>query len=229
MEKHRQYEFFAAAQLESMGYTDIDVTQAVGDWGADAFCEKDGKRYIIQAKMYGSCKTKVSRKDLMELYGSMAYFDCQGAILVYSGKINSDAIKVADKLQIELLYLDNMEMEIRDNELGEDHVPSFSMVIEELKTLTNVVLTNGTINYRIIDMSETHITALNLNTNNTVKIKLACFKWVVDRLHHYNGVHATDVRDEFHIRHSSFVALVFNNLSNFSVTKRTISLKKDYK
>ena len=47
----------------------IDVTRGVADWGADVFCEKDGVKYVGQVKMYGTSKTKISRKDVMELYG----------------------------------------------------------------------------------------------------------------------------------------------------------------
>ena len=56
-------------------------------------------------KMYGDCKTKVNRQMMMELYGVMHYFDCQGAIMIYNGKIMPDAQKVANKLGIQMIYL----------------------------------------------------------------------------------------------------------------------------
>ena len=42
----------------------------------------------------------------MELYGVMHYFDCQGAMMIYNGRIMPDAVKVAIKLGIQLIYLD---------------------------------------------------------------------------------------------------------------------------
>ena len=83
MKRHRSYEFYAAKYLNDLGYT-TDVTNAVGDWGVDIFALKDGIKYAVQVKMYGVSKTKISRKDIMELYGAMEYFDCQADILIYN-------------------------------------------------------------------------------------------------------------------------------------------------
>ena len=40
MKRHRQFELFAGTFLEGKGFTNIDVTRGVADWGADVFCEK---------------------------------------------------------------------------------------------------------------------------------------------------------------------------------------------
>ena len=98
MKRTRQFEFYAAKVLEERGYSDIDVTRGVADWGADLFCTKDGKRYVGQVKMYGGCRTKISRKDVMELYGVMTYFDCQGCFFVYNGQITGEAKLAAQRL-----------------------------------------------------------------------------------------------------------------------------------
>ena len=100
MKRHRSFELNSSKVLIEMGYVNIDVTRGVADWGADVFCEKDGIKYVGQIKMYGTSKTKISRKDVMELYGVMAYFDCQGAFFLYSGKRTNEAILVAEKLGI---------------------------------------------------------------------------------------------------------------------------------
>ena len=105
MKRHRSFEFFVGDYFKSQGY-EVEVGQGVNDWGADLFLYKDGVKYVVQAKMYGTSKTKVSRKQLFELHGVMAYFDCAKSILVYNGKIKSDALLVAEKLGIELVYLD---------------------------------------------------------------------------------------------------------------------------
>ena len=97
MRRHRRFEFLASEYVKKEGY-DTDVTPGIADWGVDVFAEKDGKRYAVQAKMYGDCKTKINRRMMMELYGVMHYFDCQGAIVVYNGQIMKDAKTVAEKL-----------------------------------------------------------------------------------------------------------------------------------
>ena len=65
MKRYRKFELFAGKILADRGFTNIDVTRGVADWGADVFCEKDGKKYVGQVKIYGSSKTKISRKDVM--------------------------------------------------------------------------------------------------------------------------------------------------------------------
>lgn len=107
MKRHRSYEFYAAKYLNDLGYT-TDVTNAVGDWGVDIFALKDGIKYAVQVKMYGVSKTKISRKDIMELYGAMEYFDCQAAIVIYNGMINNDSWIVANKLGIKMIYLETV-------------------------------------------------------------------------------------------------------------------------
>ena len=75
MTRYRQFEFLAGEYLKQEGF-ETEVTQGSADWGVDVFAEKDGKRYAVQVKMYGDCKTKVTRSMMMELYGVMHYFDC---------------------------------------------------------------------------------------------------------------------------------------------------------
>ena len=117
MKRHRSFELCSAKILEGMGYVNIDVTRGVADWGADVFCEKDGVKYVGQVKMYGTSKTKISRKDVMELYGVMAYFDCQGAFFLYSGKRTPEALRAAEKLGIEWYEVNHMDL---DEELDKD-------------------------------------------------------------------------------------------------------------
>ena len=106
MKRHRQFEHFVANILLKQGYTITKVTSAEADWGVDIFCEKEDLKYVAQVKMYGECKTKVCRRHMMELYGVMHFFDCQGALLIYNGSIMNDALLVADKLKIKLIYID---------------------------------------------------------------------------------------------------------------------------
>ena len=110
MKRHRNFEFYAGEYLKEQGYH-VEVTQGVADWGVDIFCEKDSKKYAVQVKMYGTSKTKISRKQIFELYGVMTYFDCQGAKMIYNGGIMKDAIQAAEKLHIELIELDYSSME----------------------------------------------------------------------------------------------------------------------
>lgn len=110
MKRHRRFEFLAGEYLKKEGF-EIEVTQGVADWGVDVFAVKNGLKYVVQAKMYGDCKTKINRRMMMELYGVMRYFDCQGAMMIYNGQIMPDAVKVAEKLDIQLVYIDQHQLD----------------------------------------------------------------------------------------------------------------------
>ena len=110
MKRHRKFEFLAGEYLKQEGF-EIEVTKGVADWGVDVFAEKDGVKYAVQAKMYGDCKTKINRRMMMELYGVMRYFDCQRAMMIYNGQMMPDSVKVAEKLDIQLVYIDQHQLD----------------------------------------------------------------------------------------------------------------------
>lgn len=219
MKKHRCFEFYAANCLKERGYQ-VDVTQAVGDWGVDIFCNKNEIKYVAQVKMYGTSKTKISRKDMMELYGAMVYFDCLGAIMIYTGCVTSGAKKVAKKLGIELMLLDPAPVENyveNDNIEGEDvysfdHIWNTYIMPLKGKEIRNEL---GTV-YEIVDVTAAYIERISSKGKKS-RVKSDLFKWVINRLHRVGHVDVIDLRDEFKTQHSSFVTSVFNNIDLFEV------------
>lgn len=219
IKRHRSFELYSAKVLEEMGYTNIDVTRGVADWGADVFCEKNGSRYVGQVKMYGTSKTKISRKDVMELYGVMAYFDCAGAFFLYSGNRTKEAIQVAEKLGIMWYEVNHMDM---DMELEYDSIPSeitidyvWDKFIRPLAG-QSFVNTQGFEN-KVIEVTDAYILKESSNGIRT-KVKKDLFKWIIDRIRHYGIAEAIDLRNEFHSQSSSFVTLVFAQIPLFKVT-----------
>lgn len=231
MKRHRNFELYSAKILAEMGYTNIDVTRGVADWGADVFCEKDGMKYVGQVKMYGTSKTKISRKDVMELYGVMAYFDCQGAFFLYSGKRTKEAIQVASKLDIQWYEVNHMEM---DEELEDDAIPSevtidyvWDRFVRPLEGMS-FVNTQGFEN-KVIEVNDAYILKES-DKGNRSKVKKDLFKWILDRIRHYGFAEAIDLRNEFHSQASSFVTLIFAQIPMFTVTynPRRIEFNKDF-
>lgn len=98
----KQFEDYIGTLFAQKGYT-VTVSPLSNDWGLDVIAIKDNEKIGIQAKMYGESSRSVNRRVIMELYGASAYQDCTRTILATNGNILSDAIKVANKLGIEIL------------------------------------------------------------------------------------------------------------------------------
>lgn len=219
MKRHRSFELSSKKVLEGMGYVNIDVTRGVADWGADVFCEKNGKKYVGQVKMYGTSKTKISRKDVMELYGVMHFFDCQGAFFLYSGKRTAEAMEAAEKLGIAWYEVNHIDL---DERLEEDALPAeitidyvWDKFVRPLEG-SSFVNTQGFEN-KVIEVTDAYILKESESGNRT-RVKKDLFKWIIDRIRHYGFAEAIDLRNEFHTQASSFVTLIFAQIPLFKVT-----------
>ena len=104
MDKPRSFEQFIADHFQKKGYK-INMTPISGDYGVDIFAENSIHKIAIQVKMYGGSTRKVNRKSIMELHGAKDFFDCDKAIVATNGEVLNDALKVAEKLNIEILNL----------------------------------------------------------------------------------------------------------------------------
>ncbi len=101
----KEFEIMVAKFFKMQGYDTI-LTPYSGDWGIDVIATKGKEKVAVQAKMYGDSARKVSRLAMMQLYGAMAYQDCTRAVMVTNGECMEDALIVAEKLGIEVVYLD---------------------------------------------------------------------------------------------------------------------------
>lgn len=99
----RQYEMYAAQTFKEKGYA-VDLTPQSNDYGVDFFATKGEEKIAVQVKMYGDTR-EINRKAVMELYGAKAFFDCNAAKIITNGVVRKDAVKVAEKLRIEVIYL----------------------------------------------------------------------------------------------------------------------------
>ena len=225
MTRYRKFEFLAGEYLKQEGF-ETEVTQCSADWGVDVFAEKDGKRYAVQAKLYGDCKTKVTRSMMMELYGVMHYFDCQGAILIYNGGIMPDAVKVAVKLGIQLIYLDQ---HLLDQQVPEADVDSaedvFGKVWVEIRQLEGRQISNARdTHYTITQVTDGDITYINQNGNQS-REKADLFRRIIAHICRYDSVQQCQLRGEFGTYASAFIATVFANLPSCEVTPNPTTIQ----
>lgn len=104
----KQYEDYIGALFAQKGYS-VTVSPQSNDWGIDVIAIKDDEKIGIQAKMYGQSNRSVNRRVIMELYGASAYQDCTKTVLATDGNIMPDAVKVAEKLGIEIILTSDNE------------------------------------------------------------------------------------------------------------------------
>lgn len=217
MKRHRRFEFLAGEYLKKEGF-EIEVTQGVADWGVDVFAVKNGLKYVVQAKMYGDCKTKINRRMMMELYGVMRYFDCQGAMMIYNGNIMPDAVKVAEKLDIQLIYLDQRQLDEPCSEIGlSDAEQFFDIIWNDIRTLAGQTITNsrGT-SYQIINVTDGDITYIN-QTGHQMREKTDLFHQIVAYICSYGSIQQCQLRGEFGTYASAFITTVFASIPSCTV------------
>ncbi|MDD7273730.1 MAG: restriction endonuclease [Prevotella sp.] len=107
----REFEHKVSDYYKQQGYKTI-ITPYSGDWGIDVIASRGKDKLAIQVKMYGGSSRKITRQQMMQLYGAMAYKDCTRAVMVTDGDYMPDAIDVAIKLGIEAIYLKDNSMQL---------------------------------------------------------------------------------------------------------------------
>ena len=227
MKRHRRFEFLAGEYLKKEGY-EVEVTQGVADWGVDVFAEKDGARIAVQAKMYGDCKTCITRRMMMELYGVMHYFDCQRSMMIYNGRIMPDALLVAEKLGIQLVYLDQHQLDqLLPEVVTDETTDAFDSLWQEIGQLEGKTITNkrGT-GYNILKVTDGDITYTNQNGKRH-RESAELFRRILARIQSYGSIQQSQLRGEFGTYASAFVATVFSAINSCEVTvnPNTIRLK----
>jgi restriction system protein len=153
----REFEQLVANHYQNEGY-ETEITPYSGDYGVDIIAQKGEERIAIQAKMYGNSARKVNRETVMQLFGAMAYRQCNKAVIATDGTCMTDAIEVANRLGLEILYLNSMGIIVRQHEelVNEKELPTTNIndviAFDEMwkryimplsgRTITNDGLTN---------------------------------------------------------------------------------------
>ena len=99
-----EYERYCARQLEEAGWT-ARVTKAAGDQGADVVAEKDGRRLVIQCKLYSK---PVGNKAVQEAFAAKGFEQADGAAVVTNAGYTPAARRLAASNRVLLLHHDDL-------------------------------------------------------------------------------------------------------------------------
>jgi restriction system protein len=94
----KDFESYLCVHFQKMGYK-VRKTPDTNDYGADLLLYKDSEKVVVQAKRY---KNKVGVKAINEVLGALHYYNCNRAIVVTNSFYTPNAIKMANKCNVEL-------------------------------------------------------------------------------------------------------------------------------
>lgn len=86
------FEKYIAELLSKIGYTDVKLTTATGDFGADIIASKDGMKYAFQCKCYSQ---PVGIGAVQEVFSGRMYYGCDVAAVITNNEFADDAAKLA--------------------------------------------------------------------------------------------------------------------------------------
>ena len=233
----REFEELVAQHYQNEGY-EVKVTPYSGDYGVDVIAQKGDERIAIQAKMYGNSARKVNRGAVMQLYGAMAYFKCNKAVVATDGSCMPDAIDVANQLGVEILYLSSTgisekQCEKPKNEnvlsstINKEVLPFDEMWEKYVMPLSGKTITNDGLTNKIISVDWGGLQRESSNKRSS-KIKIEDFKFAYDYLLK-NGSVERDLINQHTNRCSSAIFLVFAQVPFIGVQnkpKKTLYLKE---
>lgn len=219
----REYELNVAEFYKSQGYQ-IELTPISGDYGVDVFAKRGKAKIAIQAKMYGSSTRKINRQTIMELHGAKDFFDCTKAILVTDGSLLPDAITVAEKLKIEIVYFDGL---ITNNPLM---IYSYELTFEKIWEdyiipLQGKVLTRGNGDTNQISKVDWSGIERVTSNGNQGKIKIEIFKQTINKLLNDRFISRDEINQNYTGRASSGVILILSQVPFFKISEKPLGLK----
>lgn len=220
----RQFEELVCEYYRSQGYK-AETTPYSNDYGIDVFATKGKEKLAIQAKMYGNSTRKINRQMVMELHGAKDYFDCAKAIIATDGSLLSDAIEVAKKLKIEILFIDSLTQipKVKTKKLNDK---TFESIWEKyIIPLSNQTLTraNGETN-KILKADWSGIERLTSNGNKG-KIKIEIFKQTVNKLLTEGFITRDEINQNYSGRASSGIILILSQVPFFRQTESPTGLR----
>lgn len=90
----REFELFTGDLFRALGYTNVSVTPASGDFGADVIAEKDDVKFAIQCKRYSA---PVGVAAVQEVLASKSLHDCHVACILTNNAFTPAAEALAKK------------------------------------------------------------------------------------------------------------------------------------
>lgn len=105
-----EFEQFTKYLLQQNGFKHVELTKASNDYGIDIFAMKDRQLYAIQCKKY---KNKVGIEAVRQAATGCTFYDQDIPVVFTNSRFSSQAIKLADTLDVELWDYDDMSRLMR--------------------------------------------------------------------------------------------------------------------
>lgn len=92
-----EFEYFCADLLRNSGFTNVEVTQASGDFGINVLAQKDGVTYGIQCKCYSDT---VGNHAVQEAFSGAQYYHRMVAVVMTNNYFTPAAIETAQRTNV---------------------------------------------------------------------------------------------------------------------------------
>ena len=223
----RQFEELVCEYFRKQGYC-AETTSYSNDYGIDVFATKGKEKLAVQAKMYGNSTRKINRQMIMELHGAKDFFDCTKAIIATDGTLLSDALCVAEKLKIEILYLNEFQTTFPKPKKTAKPIKSktFEQIWEDyIIPLQSTTLTrsNGETN-QILKVDWSGVERVTSNGNKG-KIKIEIFEQTVNKLLSDGAITRDYINQNYVGRASSGIVLILSQVPFFTLIEKPKGLK----
>ena len=161
---------------------------------------------------------------VMELHGAKDYFDCTKAVIATDGLLLPDALKVAQKLKIDILSIDastalTKPKKTSNNKSLEGIWEKYIIPLQG-KTLTR---DSGETN-QILTVNWSEVERITSNGNKG-KIKVEIFKQAINKLLTDGSITRDYINQNYVGRASSGVILILSQVPFFQLTDRPTGLK----
>lgn len=219
----RQFEELVCEYFRNNGY-DAKTNSYISDYGVDVFATKGTEKIAIQVKMYGGGTRKINRQMVMELHGAKDYFDCTKAVFATDGAMMSDALEVARKLNIDVVYINTTLGNKGQKTVSLEY--TFESIWEKYilplkgKTLTRG---NGDTN-EIVNVNWSEVERITSNGKKG-KIKIEIFKQAVNKLLTDGYITRDYINQNYVGRASSGVILILSQVPFFELTDNPTGLE----
>lgn len=215
-----QLEQHIADLFTTMGY-ETKLTPKSYDYGVDVIATNKDEKIAIQIKMYET--RPVNYKDIMYLYAGRDYYDCNRGLLITTGSCDPLAIKVADKLGIEVqenFVMKNLQApektkSIATSDNGFEEV--WQKFIKPLKGQT-VFTATGKENV-IVEVNNDYLKRKS-STGEVSKIEKQIFKTVFNRLKEKKSITRDEINTEYTNRGSAIIVAVLGRVSFITLTEK---------
>lgn len=125
------FEIYCGNLLKTMGYTNVQVTELVGDGGKDIIAYKDGEKYYIECKLWDWAieNNSVGRPVAQKLVGAMVKDKVKNGIIITTTYFTNEAIEYArniPNITLELIDGDKLVKLIQD--LRQEWIPELQNI-----------------------------------------------------------------------------------------------------